>query len=87
MCGEWRLDKLMDESCYYCIHSKDMYSLRDETKNTCNLINNKGWSSYQIKKCEYREKTDDFIVPLNAQDILLVDLVLFAILLLLILIL
>ena len=50
------LDKIMDESCYYCIFSKTPHSIRDETKNTCQIIDNTGWSSNQIKNCKYRCK-------------------------------
>ena len=42
------------EDCYYCKYSKYPRSLRDKNKNTCNLINNKGWSSEHIRHCEYR---------------------------------
>ena len=50
------LDKIMDESCYYCMFSKTPHSIRDETKNTCQIIDNTGWSSNQIKNCKYRCK-------------------------------
>ena len=42
------------EDCYYCKYSKHPRSLRDKNKNTCNLINNKGWSSEQVRNCKYR---------------------------------
>ena len=50
------LDKLMDESCYYCIYSTNPHSVRDENKRTCELVDNTGWSSEQIKKCKHRIK-------------------------------
>lgn len=48
--------KTVDLSCYYCKYSKKPYSIRDKTKNTCNKINNRGWTSEDIKNCKYRIK-------------------------------
>lgn len=44
----------ISEDCYYCIYSKYPRSLRDKNKNTCKIINNKGWSSEQVRNCKYR---------------------------------
>ena len=50
------LNKIMDESCYYCIFSKTPHSIRDKTKNTCKIINNKHYNSTMIRYCKYRCK-------------------------------
>ena len=50
------LDKIMDESCYYCMFSRTPHSIRDKSKNTCQIIDNTGWSSEEIKHCKYRCK-------------------------------
>ena len=50
------INKIMDESCYYCMFSKTPYSIRDKTKNTCTIVDNTGWSSGQIRHCKYRCK-------------------------------
>lgn len=44
----------ISEDCYYCKYSKTPRSIRDKYKNTCKIINNKGWSSEQVRKCKYR---------------------------------
>ena len=46
----------MDESCYYCKHNIYPLRVRDENKNMCCVINNKGWSSEEIRNCPYRDK-------------------------------
>lgn len=43
------------EDCYYCKYSTKPMRLRDRSKNTCKRINNKGWTSEQIRNCPYRE--------------------------------
>ena len=45
-----------DESCYYCIYSATPHTIRDRSKNTCQKIDNTGWSSEQIRKCKHRIK-------------------------------
>ena len=42
------------EDCYYCKYSKSPRTIRNKNKNTCKIINNKGWNSKQIKDCKYR---------------------------------
>ena len=54
--NEEHLYKIVDESCYYCIYSTQPRSIRNRNKNTCKIINNKGFSSNQIRYCKYREK-------------------------------
>lgn len=49
-------EKIVDESCYYCVHSKNRRSIRNPEINTCKIINNKGWSSRAIRNCPYRRK-------------------------------
>lgn len=48
--------KAADESCYYCIYSATPHTIRDRSKNTCQKIDNTGWSSEQIRHCKYRIK-------------------------------
>lgn len=48
--------KAVDESCYYCIYSTKPHSIRDSSKNTCKKINNRNWTSTQIRNCKYRVK-------------------------------
>ena len=48
--------KAMDESCYYCIYSTEPHITRNRSKNTCKKINNRNWTSDQIRNCEYRVK-------------------------------
>lgn len=50
------INKIMDESCYYCMFSKTPHSIRDKTKNTCTIVDNTMWSSEQIRNCKYRCK-------------------------------
>lgn len=50
------LYKAVDESCYYCIYSIEPHTIRNRDKNTCKKINNCGWTSDQIRNCEYRVK-------------------------------
>lgn len=50
------LYKAMDESCYYCIYSTTPYTTRNSNKNTCKRINNRNWTSDQIRNCKYRVK-------------------------------
>lgn len=52
-------EKVFDQSCYYCIYSKSKMSIRNPDKNTCNIINNKGWTSEEIRHCPYRVKMTD----------------------------
>ena len=49
------IDKAMDESCYYCIYSTNPHAIRNRNKNTCK-INNRNWTSNQIRNCRYRVK-------------------------------
>ena len=51
-----QLNKIMDESCYYCIHSMTPYSIRDKSKNTCKVVDNTNWCSERIRHCKYRCK-------------------------------
>ena len=48
----------ISEDCYYCKYSKTPQSIRDKNKNTCKIINNKGYSSEQVRKCKYRRKIE-----------------------------
>lgn len=53
------INKIMDESCYYCIYSTEPYTIRNRDKNTCKKINNRNWTSNQIRTCRYRVKNND----------------------------
>ena len=50
------INKIMDESCYYCIYSTEPHTIRNRNKNTCKKINNRNWTSNQIRNCKYRVK-------------------------------
>lgn len=50
------LYKAMDESCYYCVYSAATHTTRNRNKNTCKRINNRNWTSDQIRNCKYRVK-------------------------------
>lgn len=50
------LYKAIDESCYYCTYSTTPHTTRNRNKNTCKRINNRNWTSDQIRNCKYRVK-------------------------------
>ena len=50
------LYKAADESCYYCIYSTKPHAIRNRDKNNCKKINNRNWTSDQIRNCKYRVK-------------------------------